>query len=913
MLLLSDSHVKVVTVNKRMHGRLRRITVYETAGRFYLVGCDTSGTRFKVLKIDRIDSKALLTGEPECDYSKEEVLELLATITEGSSVVYRSSANSNAKSNRKGSPGLIERVSNAFGLLGVVRFLEGYYLIIVTKANIIASFGYHSIFKIAEVAMISIAMDGLSTSTEEQRYVKIFQSVDLSTDFYFSYTYDLTRSLQENVLSANWTEDGQRLLSSDQKFVWNSFLLEPLRSNLISERWFLEIVHGFVGQQLIDLPLTKLSLTLIGRRSAEYAGTRFLKRGANLRGSVANDVETEQVLWDVTSSPSFKTGRFSSFVQRRGSVPLRWSQDPATRGVVGKPLILVDIHEPHAQTAGAHFRDLRAKYGNPIIVMNLVKRREKRRHESLLHDQFLKAVNYLNQFLPPSEHIAYMSFDVARCNKASSVSSNVLTKMEEIGFKAVQAHGWFQSFPMPYTRSMYHRSALPNFKPVFSPDGRFLLQHGISRTNCVDCLDRTNVAQFGIGRVALACQLYAMGVLDYPCLSLHSDLSRAFEDIFDDHGDTLAWQYAGSQLVHSIKTYKKMSALQERSRDVIQTLSRYYSNTFGDYDKQAAINLFLGVFRPQITNSVPLWDLATDYYLHFPTYSKVGTDYCAWMYDEDDLDRIVTLAIEATEDYTLEENEDETKTRCDTLATRMSLKLSSADDFRDFYRTFEMTSLENRVKAQIISDARALSLHGINQEGSSSGQFMKLFKSEVKEKSKKSKNGESDDEDDEEEQVDDEVVEYEPAWVRLVNGNSGEEKQHRSLKATASSTSEGTERPVLAAGLKFAREIYGLRVRGPSSETRAFYKNYVNSGAFRFDTKDWINNKPTLLTDLNIPTPTQSATARPTIFTTDDVFMTCLPEVSKSSLKFYQKSFVTLDDYFAKIESPVFAAYPAVF
>ncbi|WKX92069.1 hypothetical protein Q1695_010251 [Nippostrongylus brasiliensis] len=67
-----------------MPGRLRRVTIYETAGRFYLVGCDVSGTRFKVLKIDRIDSKAMLTGEPECDYSKDEILELLATITEGS-------------------------------------------------------------------------------------------------------------------------------------------------------------------------------------------------------------------------------------------------------------------------------------------------------------------------------------------------------------------------------------------------------------------------------------------------------------------------------------------------------------------------------------------------------------------------------------------------------------------------------------------------------------------------------------------------------------------------------------------------------------------------------------------------------------------------------------------------------------
>lgn len=58
-----------------------------------------------------------------------------------------------------------------------------------------------------------------------------------------------------------------------------------------------------------------------------------------------------------------------------------------------------------------------------------------------------------------------------------------------------------QSFPMPYTRSMEHRSALPDFKPLRTTDGRFLIQHGISRTNCVDCLDRTNVAQFGIGEL----------------------------------------------------------------------------------------------------------------------------------------------------------------------------------------------------------------------------------------------------------------------------------------------------------------------------------------------------------------------------------------------------------------------------
>ena len=37
---------------------------------------------------------------------------------------------------------------------------------------------------------------------------------------------------------------------------------------------------------------------------------------------------------------------------------------------------------------------------------------------------------------------------------------------------------------------------------------------GAVRTNCVDCLDRTNTAQFVLGKVALGHQLLALGVID---------------------------------------------------------------------------------------------------------------------------------------------------------------------------------------------------------------------------------------------------------------------------------------------------------------------------------------------------------------------------------------------------------------
>jgi hypothetical protein len=77
---------------------------------------------------------------------------------------------------------------------------------------------------------------------------------------------------------------------------------------------------------------------------------------------------------------------------------------------------------------------------------------------------------------------------------------------------------------------------------------------------------------------------------------------------------------------------------------VLQTLSRYYSNTFGDYDKQNAINLFLGLYRPQSqqqgTRHVPpLWELQSDTYLHSAVgRSRRGSNYCAWMLDSSDSD-----------------------------------------------------------------------------------------------------------------------------------------------------------------------------------------------------------------------------------------------------------------------------------
>lgn len=597
-----------------------KISIFETLANFYFIGKDRTGQKYSVLKIDRTHSYDLTIGEPEHSYTQKEVEELLATIS-GSSIIVKGSLSlmGIANGSRKG---LNEVVGKSYGIIGAVKFLEGYYIIVITAARPVSYIGYHVIYKIEETQMIYLPFNK-TTNYDEQKYLKLFQLIDLSTNFYFSYTYDLSKTLQENILQ-NDNSNSQK----ESQFFWNNYLLKPLRESGIDEKWLVNIMHGYIGHQVIDMPLSKnmtsfvkFSITLIGRRSSYYAGTRFLKRGANYKGDCANNIETEQIVWEMTSSSNFYYGNFSSFVQKRSSVPLIWSQDPSTRGVVGKPSIQLNINEPNSKTAALHFSDLATKYGSPIVVMNLVKRHIKKAKENILHTEFLKTVSNLNQYLPKKHKIAYLSFDIAHYHKTKP---SVLFKLEEIGYRILNAQGWFQTKPASFLIKSPKKYFLENFEPLLTDDGMFMLQHGIVRTNCVDCLDRTNVAQFGMAKVALGCQLYSMGLIDEPIISFSSELCKNFEEMYDEHGDTMALQYAGSQLVHTIKTYKKISAFQEKSRDVIQTLSRYYSNTFGDYEKQNSINLFLGYYIPHEVKNIypPIWDMPSDFMLHFTNDDK---------------------------------------------------------------------------------------------------------------------------------------------------------------------------------------------------------------------------------------------------------------------------------------------------
>ena len=220
-------------------GRIYRLNLYETASRFYLVGGDILERRFRILKIDRTtDVEELSIAQDETVYSKQETNHLLNAVDHGN----------------KASGGLKLRC-NAWGLLGFIRFTGAHYMLLVTKRSQVAVIGGHYIYQIDGTDLISLAAPSPSRLSldqdEESRFVSILHNLDLSRSFYFSYTYDITHSLQHNIIFDRGTlrehQWPQRQYNS--MFVWNSHLIEPYLSVFQNPfDWCLPIIHGFIDQ-----------------------------------------------------------------------------------------------------------------------------------------------------------------------------------------------------------------------------------------------------------------------------------------------------------------------------------------------------------------------------------------------------------------------------------------------------------------------------------------------------------------------------------------------------------------------------------------------------------------------------------------------------------------------------------------
>nr|XP_019585747.1 PREDICTED: synaptojanin-1 isoform X6 [Rhinolophus sinicus] len=430
--------------------------------------------------------------------------------------------------------GTYSKVLDAYGLLGVLRLNLGdtmlHYLVLVTGCMSVGKIQESEVFRVTSTEFISLRVD----SSDEDRISEVRKVLN-SGNFYFAWSasgvsLDLSlnahRSVQEH--------------TTDNRFFWNQSLHLHLKHYGVNcDDWLLRLMCGGVEIRTIYAAHKQAKACLISRLSCERAGTRFNVRGTNDDGHVANFVETEQVVYLDDS--------VSSFIQIRGSVPLFWEQ-PGLQ--VGSHRVRMSRgFEANAPAFDRHFRTLKNLYGKQIII-NLLGSKEGEHMLSKAFQSHLKA----------SEHatdIQMVNFDYhqmvkgGKAEKLHSVLKPQVQKFLDYGF--------------------------------FYFDGSEVqrCQSGTVRTNCLDCLDRTNSVQAFLGLEMLAKQLEALGLAEKP--QLVTRFQEVFRSMWSVNGDSISKIYAGTGALEG------KAKLKDGARSVTRTIQ----NNFFDSSKQEAIDILL--------------------------------------------------------------------------------------------------------------------------------------------------------------------------------------------------------------------------------------------------------------------------------------------------------------------------------
>uniref|UniRef100_A0A4W3ICJ8 Phosphatidylinositol-3-phosphatase SAC1 n=1 Tax=Callorhinchus milii TaxID=7868 RepID=A0A4W3ICJ8_CALMI len=480
---------------------------------------------------------------------------------------------------------------SVYGIMGTIRLVAGMYLIVITKKQKVGDMFTHPIWKATEFDIISYKKTVLHLTDMQMQDNKTFLAMlngVLNTDgFYFSTSYDLTHTLQRLANTSPEFQEMSLLERADQRFVWNGHLLREFAAQPELHRFAVPVVHGFMLVKCCCVNGKYFDWIIISRRSCFRAGVRYYVRGIDSEGHAANFVETEQIVQ--------YNGWKASLVQTRGSIPFFWSQRPNLRY---KPKPQISKSMNHMDGFQRHFDSQIISYGKQMAV-NLV---DQKGPEKGLEQAYSKMIASLANVM-----VKYHAFDFhkecsrMRWERLQILLDQVAEQQDEFGYFLVDSEGSI-----------------------------LLQQEGVFRTNCIDCLDRTNVVQSLIAHRSVQSQLQRIGVLHVgQRIEEQADFEKIYKSSWADNANACAKQYSGTGALKTDYTRTGKRTNWGLLMDGWNSMLRYYKNNFSDGFRQDSIDLFLGNYVVDETDTVVLLQDQKEWrYLALPIIMVVAFSMC---------------------------------------------------------------------------------------------------------------------------------------------------------------------------------------------------------------------------------------------------------------------------------------------
>ena len=478
----------------------------------------------------------------------------------------------------------VGNVLTAQGLVGLRKFGPILYVVLITESEPVGNVANkHTIFKVKNAAFYTLELPyEAPLQRDARRRVERLKTFPLAERHFWCETLDLTTPL--------FVQD------CDRDFIWNDFWIEPFREIGQSDAC-VTLLQGTVASEVLTVDNRLFRLTIITTRESSHGGTRYYSRGMNASGNPANEVQCELVVED-------SLGRVWEHSWRRGSVPVFWK----TVVTGASASIAVDLNP--GRNTKVYFDRLKRIFDQGVICLNLLHNQK----ESAEYDLCCAYENAVRDL----ENVKYLECDWHRSVKERSLPETVkvlyeITDGTDISMAMCEmgevVEGRNEGGTEPVFKFMFPSSATrQNAELQFHRQQRSVL-----RVNCLDSLDRTNVAcffhcarivsqifeQIGIGStISTYEELLQMDG------ALRTFLAEAFVDI----GDCVSDLYTNTPACMTVNFAEVAGLDRNAMSDGAIAMQRRYHNLMTDRKRNKALNIFSGnglsVFIPSVDCSI---------------------------------------------------------------------------------------------------------------------------------------------------------------------------------------------------------------------------------------------------------------------------------------------------------------------